>query len=96
MKGRQPIQVIRGKIQPCQEKERKALEELLEEEESDKAYVFTPTERTKIIVCQIVISGKPTAVEDLDADLSGQQKYDLYGFAGGDLSVVYLSVGTAL
>ena len=43
MKGRQPIQVIRGKIQPCQEKERKALEELLEEEESDKAYVFTPT-----------------------------------------------------
>lgn len=65
MKGRQPIQVIRGKIQPCQEKERKALEELLEEEESDKAYVFTPTERTKIIVCQIVISGKPTAVEDL-------------------------------
>lgn len=40
-------------------------EELLEEEESDKAYVITPTERTKIIVCQIVISGKPTAVEDL-------------------------------
>ena len=65
MKGRQPIQVIRGKIHPCPEKERKVLEELLEEEESDKAYVFTPTERTKIIVCQIVISGKPTAVEDL-------------------------------
>ena len=65
MKERQPLRVIRGKIQPCPEEERRALERLLEEEEVDKAYVFTPTERTKIIVCQIVVSGNPTAVEDL-------------------------------
>lgn len=58
------IEVIRGKIQPFTEKEKELYEQQLLTEEQDD-YIFTPGERTEMIVCRIISSRTPVYVEDL-------------------------------
>lgn len=59
------LQTVRGKVQPFSEKEKGRFEVVLDEEKQQKDYIFTPGERTRMIVCQIISSGKPVYVEDL-------------------------------
>lgn len=65
MKKLPSIQVVRGKIQLFSDKERLSIERLMELEQPKDDYIFTPSERTKIIVCQIITSKTPVYVEDL-------------------------------
>ena len=59
------IQVIRGKIQPFLEKDKSSFEEIMGEEEQTDDYIFTPSERTRIIICQIIVSEEPIYIEEL-------------------------------
>lgn len=60
------IQIVRGKIYPFSEDDRKALEEQEEEKlEKETEYIFTPSERIRMIVCQIIVSREPVYVENL-------------------------------
>lgn len=59
------IQIIRGKVQPFTEEEKQKLKEELQTEKQPEDYVFTPGERTKMIICQIISSRVPVYVENL-------------------------------
>lgn len=59
------IQIVRGKICPFSEEDRELLTELEKEEQKETEYIFTPSERIRIIVCQIIVSGEPIYVENL-------------------------------
>lgn len=65
MKKLPELQVVRGNVQPFSEDEKSRFESVIEVEEPQDDYIFTPSERTKIIVCQIISSGKGVYVEDL-------------------------------
>ena len=65
MKKLPELQVVRGNVQPFSEDEKSRFESVMEVEEPQDDYIFTPSERTKIIVCQIISSGKGVYVEDL-------------------------------
>lgn len=65
MKKLPTIQIIRGKVQPFSDEEKGAFEETLQPKQPYSDYIFTPSERTRIIVCQIIVSRKPVYVEDL-------------------------------
>lgn len=64
-KNLSPLTVLRGKVQPFTEEEKNSLETIFSQSEPQNDYVFTPSERTLIIVCQIIASEKPVYVEDL-------------------------------
>ncbi len=59
------IQVIRGKIQPFSEEEKLLMEAALGSEQPYNDYIFTPGERSRMIVCQIIASKEPVYVENL-------------------------------
>lgn len=65
MKKLPKLQVVRGNVQPFSEAEKSQFESVMEVDEPQDDYIFTPSERTKIIVCQIISSGKAVYVEDL-------------------------------
>ena len=65
MKKLPELQVVRGNVQPFSDDEKSRFESVMEVEEPQDDYIFTPSERTKIIVCQIISSGKGVYVEDL-------------------------------
>lgn len=65
MKKLPELQVVRGNVQPFSETEKSQFESVMEVDEPQDDYIFTPSERTKIIVCQIISSGKAVYVEDL-------------------------------
>lgn len=58
------IEVIRGKVQLFSEEEKIFIEEAMEEKESEDDYIFTPTERTRMIICQIILSKEAIYIED--------------------------------
>lgn len=64
-KGLPEIQIVRGKIQPFTEDEKQILEEEMNDEDQQDDYIFTPGERTKMIICQIITSRYPIYIEDL-------------------------------
>ena len=57
MKELPRLEVVRGKIQPFSEQEKVQFELVFNEEQPKDDYIFTPSERTKIIICQIISSG---------------------------------------
>lgn len=59
------IEVIRGKIQVFSEQEKHQIEEAMEIKELANDYIFTPTERMQMIICQIVLAKEPIYIEDL-------------------------------
>ena len=59
------IQIIRGRIQPFTEKEKVMFESELQVEQPEDDYIFTPSERTRMIVCQIIAAREPIYVENL-------------------------------
>lgn len=59
------IQVIRGKIQPFAENEKGRFEAVMQDMQQEDDYIFTPTERTRMIICQIIVSREPVYVEEL-------------------------------
>lgn len=59
------IEIIRGKIQPFFDEDKPLFEKAFVSEEEVETYVFTPTERTRIIICQIILSETLVSVEDL-------------------------------
>lgn len=59
------IQVIRGRIQLFSGEDNNSINEELELEDEKYDYIFTPTERTHMIICLIIISRKPVYVEEL-------------------------------
>ncbi|MBS6558744.1 MAG: PRD domain-containing protein [Clostridiales bacterium] len=65
MKSLPSIQVVRGKVQTFTEKEKNAFESAMQMEQPQGDYIFTPSERIKIIICQIIVSRTPVYVEDL-------------------------------
>ena len=65
MKKLPRLEVVRGKIQPFSEQEKVQFELVFNEEQPKDDYIFTPSERTKIIICQIISSGNAVYVEEL-------------------------------
>lgn len=65
MKKLPDIQIIRGKIQPFTEEEKLVFEAVMQTEQPRDDYIFTPSERTRMIVCQIIVSREPVYVENL-------------------------------
>ena len=65
MKELPRLEVVRGKIQPFSEQEKVQFELVFNEEQPKDDYIFTPSERTKIIICQIISSGNAVYVEEL-------------------------------
>lgn len=63
-KGLPEIEIIRGKIQPFTEVDRSRFDKVLNEDQTDD-YIFTPSERVKIIICKILLASQPIYVEDL-------------------------------
>lgn len=59
------LEVVRGKIQPFSEQEKVQFELVFDKEQPKDDYIFTPSERTKIIICQIISSGNAVYVEEL-------------------------------
>lgn len=59
------IEVIRGKIQVFSEDEKQRIEEAMEIKEPADDYIFTPTERMQMIICQIILAKEPIYIEDL-------------------------------
>lgn len=59
------LEVIRGKVQPFSGENREAIEAVLEEGTERDDYIFTPTERIRMIICQIISSVKPVLIEEL-------------------------------
>ena len=64
-KGLAEIHIVRGKVHPFTDEEKQILEEEMNDENQQDDYIFTPKERTKMIVCQIITSRYPVYVEDL-------------------------------
>lgn len=65
MKKLPKIEVIRGKIQVFSEEEKRMIEEALEIKQPVDDYIFTPTERMQMIICQIILSKESIYIEDL-------------------------------
>lgn len=65
MKNLPVIQTVRGKIQPFTEEQKIVFESVMQTEQPRDDYIFTPSERTQMIVCQIIVSGEPIYVENL-------------------------------
>ena len=65
MKKLPEIQNVRGKVSPFSEEEKAQIESVLEEERSQEDYIFTPSERTQMIVCQMITAREPVYVENL-------------------------------
>lgn len=59
------IEVIRGKIQVFSEEEKQQIEDVMEIKQPADDYIFTPTERMQMIICQIILSKEPIYIEDL-------------------------------
>ena len=59
------IEVIRGKIQVFSEEEKQQIEDAMEIKEPTDDYIFTPTERMQMIICQIILAKEPIYIEDL-------------------------------
>lgn len=59
------IEIIRGKVQLFSEEEAVAIETVLEKDQATDNYIFTPTERSQMIICQIIISKEPLYIENL-------------------------------
>ena len=59
------LQVVRGHVQPFSAEETARIESTVGLEKSQDDYIFTPSERTKIIICQIISSGNAVYVEEL-------------------------------
>ncbi|MCR0273995.1 PRD domain-containing protein [[Clostridium] innocuum] len=58
------IEVIRGRIQPFSASVKPFFDHAFKSEDNSDDYIFTPNERTKIIICQIILSNEPVYVED--------------------------------
>lgn len=65
MKKQPALQIVRGKVCPFPDTEKLALDAMLQSEPPQEDYIFSPTERTRIIVCQMILSRKLIYVEDL-------------------------------
>lgn len=59
------LQVVRGYVQPFSAEETARIESTVGLEKSQDDYIFTPSERTKIIICQIISSRNAVYVEEL-------------------------------
>lgn len=90
------LRVIRGRVQPFLEEEKLALESALALETPKEDYIFTPGERVRIIVCQIMASEPPGLCGRSDEYLYGEQKYNFYRSAGSDHFASRLSAGNWL
>jgi mannitol operon transcriptional antiterminator len=60
-----PFTVNRGKVQLLSTEERQALESVLSERDEKEDYIFTPTERVRMIICYIIIAQTPVYIEEL-------------------------------
>ena len=65
MKSLPDIRIVRGKIQPFTEEEKLVFEAVMQTEQPHDDYIFTPSERTRMIICQIIVSREPVYVENL-------------------------------
>ncbi len=65
MKKLPELSVLRGNVQPFLESEKSKFETVMEISKPQDDYIFTPSERTKIIICQIISSDRAIYVEDL-------------------------------
>lgn len=65
MKNLPEIRIVRGMVQPFSAEERVLVESAMQEEQDAENYIFTPTERIRMIVCQMIVSREPIYVEDL-------------------------------
>lgn len=65
MKKLPELQNVRGKLQPFTEEEKAQFDSVMQQEQLQDDYIFTPTERTQIIVCQMIVCEEPVYVEDL-------------------------------
>ena len=59
------IEVIRGKVQLFSAEEAAQIEAVLEKDQPTDNYIFTPTERSQMIICQIILSKEPVYIENL-------------------------------
>lgn len=57
--------INRGKLTAYTDEQRKEISDALDGGNPSEDYIFTPTERIKIIVCQIIVSDIPIYIEDL-------------------------------
>lgn len=65
MKKLPELQNVRGKLQPFTEEEKAQFDSVMQQEQLQDDYIFTPTERTQIIVCQMIVCEEAVYVEDL-------------------------------
>ena len=59
------LEVERGRIQLFSEEDRLRLEAVLHEDEARDDYIFTPTERIRMIICYIIIARESVYIEEL-------------------------------
>lgn len=59
------IAVVRGKGILISDEDKKYIEEMMDEEHGEESYIFSPTERVKIIICYIIHLGEPVYIEQL-------------------------------
>lgn len=59
-----PIEIIRGRIQPFDASVKPLFDKAFTEEDPSDDYIFTPSERIRIITCQIILSQEPIYIED--------------------------------
>ena len=65
MKRLPEVQVIRGKIQIFTDQEKRLVEENMQQEAMQEDYIFKPSERICIIICQIIAAEEPVYIEDM-------------------------------
>lgn len=65
--GVDEIEVVRGKGILIPEEDKRKIEKIVENESGEESYIFSPTERVKIIYCYILIShlSRPVYIEQL-------------------------------
>ncbi len=59
------IEAVRGRGILIDDRTKRAIETIFEEENQEESYIFTPTERVRIIICYIIHQGEPVYVEQL-------------------------------
>lgn len=59
------IEAVRGKGVLLDDETKRRIEAAVENEDNEEGYIFSPTERVRIIICYIVHQGEPVYIEQL-------------------------------
>lgn len=59
------IEAVRGKGALLDDETKRRIEAAVENEDNEEGYIFSPTERVRIIICYIVHQGEPVYIEQL-------------------------------